>query len=320
MKRRSYTLLFCLLAGCQQTPASPPMTSQAPIADSQTLQSATGSSSLNQSPVASPDADGLSIAQNNSDAILPGAKPGRPTGNILPGSKGEILPGTKGEILPGSKDARNLQTGIEVQIQLPDVSGFATQQLGDTAETWTASLDDRAIEARLIRRESAAGKQWLTFSFKSQAGLAPTSYHALAFYSSAGVLQSAGLVPAQEFAGPSLSAPLSSRTLAVLLVASNYAHAAALTAQDLPAVLLGELNRIPEVAELDLDLQAAYRETKGKDDPRLTTKIQLKSKDCADKLAVKIPSGQAKKAAEAEKAQSNSGNGNGSNGHGHGHG
>lgn len=317
MKRLFDTLLLCLLAGCQQTPASPPLTSTAPIADTQSPQAAVDSQRTPKSTVSSPDTDGLTIAQNDSGAILPGAKPGR--GDILPGSKGEIKGEIKAEILPGSKGDRNLQTGMEVQLQLPDVSGFATRQLGDTAETWTASLDNRALEARLIRRESGAGTQLLTFSVKAQGSLAPTSYHAVAFYSSAGVLQSGGLVPTQAFDGPALSVPLSSRTLAVLLVASSYAQTAALTPQDLPALLLSELNTLPEVAELDLDLQEAYRETKGKDDPRLATKIQLKSKDCADKLAKRIPPGQAKKAAEAEKANGGSGNGNSGHGNGNGH-
>ncbi|MEZ0372637.1 MAG: hypothetical protein ACAI44_26340, partial [Candidatus Sericytochromatia bacterium] len=179
---------------------------------------------------------------------------------------------------------------LEVQVRVQAADVFTVQQLSDEGPAdWSAEVNGvKAGRTRLLGTQQLGEELLLSFGLEELTFLPDASFQDLTFYSAAGILQSAGLIPAQDFSQERLPTPLSGQTLAIWMIAREYAQQQHLAPQGLGPEVLGQLGGLPEVTSLEQALQAFYLEHKGKADPRNAEEIASEAGTGAQKLAEKV--------------------------------
>ncbi|MEZ0370352.1 MAG: hypothetical protein ACAI44_14780 [Candidatus Sericytochromatia bacterium] len=192
--------------------------------------------------------------------------------------------------MPGSKGDLQLKARLEVQVRVPAADAFAVQQLSDEGPAgWSAEVNGvKAGRTRLLGTQRLGEELLLSFGLEEIPLLPDAPYQDLSFYSAAGILQSAGLIPAQDFSQQRLPSPLTGQTLAIWMIARNYAQQQHVAPQGLGPEVLAQLNGLPEVAQLEQALQAFYLEHKGKTDPRKAAEIASEASTGAQELEEKV--------------------------------
>ena len=196
-----------------------------------------------------------------------------------------------GGILPGSKGDRKHLAALEVQLQLPALASadFAIKALAvpPALDRWTATVDGKQVGLSFQAATEVEGEVLLSFVL-SDVGIAETGMQEFLFHAEDKVLQAAGLVPRLGREQKRLSAPLTSESTAVWMIARNYQKGKGKALQDLTPEQFALLQALPEVKTLAQSLKQLYRQSKGKADPTKSEHLNAQADQGSVKLDQKV--------------------------------